>query len=951
METEIRKNFVQSRLPWIIAAGGLLVYLVTLNTSLTFRSLPSLARAAGWDWQLAFQSPLNYLLTYPIRWLPGSIQLIALNLFAALCAAGSLGLLARSVAILPHDRTRDQRALERSEYSFLSIRSAWVPPVFAAAVCGLQLTYWQNAVVATGEALDLLLFAYVLRCVLEYRIDQRESWLTRSAFVYGLAITNNFAMIPFLAVYLGALFWILGVSFFNWRFLLRMFLCGLAGLLLYLLLPLLHAASDLSHLSFLQAARIELGAQKNALLNFPRYIVLLLSLTSIFPLIFIGIRWPAQFGEASAAGTALTNLMTHVIHGVFLVTCLSVTLDPPWGPKNVGFGFALLPIYYLGALSIGYFVGYFLLVFGIRRQEKVWQRLPLLRRVANYGIQAAVWLAVLGMPIALAARNAPKIWAANQGFLSDYALAAAKSLPPEGGIVLSDDGYQLYSVQSALRRQGRADKYALVDTRSLTLPAYHRYLSRRYPERWPAYLGERRVELRVEPAALLLFFTELYQNHALYYLHPSFGYYFETFYQEPRQLIYQLKRYPTNTVAAPELSKERIGERAQYLRSVRQSQLMPLIAAIPKNQKIDFLPPDAQAILMGARYSRAINDFGVAAQRSGALEVAGEMFEYALELNPQSPAAFINRDYNAKLQAGDRENPEPSEGAVERLQPYRGNWDDILGVNGPVDEPNSCYHLARALTRGGNYRQAAQELLRVVYFQPDNLSAHLALANMYMQIGMADRALGRLDEIEKAFGPKDLGLPDQLAIAEMRAWAYAAGNDFKKAEEFLMNLQEKHPQQSRPFRALVELYLSRGQVTNALSVLNKQLDLQPWDIQAQINYAALKIDRKDFEGAVKLLDRALEQQPQNGVALMNRAIANLKLGNLDAAQRDYETLRLSLPRPLPSVYFGLGEIAWRKKQRESALRYYDEYLKLTPPSSPEVQFIRDRIKTLKSGSF
>ena len=41
-----------------------------------------------------------------------------------------------------------------------------------------------------------------------------------------------------------ALVWVKGRTFFDWRFLLRMFALGLAGLLLHLLLPAINAASE-----------------------------------------------------------------------------------------------------------------------------------------------------------------------------------------------------------------------------------------------------------------------------------------------------------------------------------------------------------------------------------------------------------------------------------------------------------------------------------------------------------------------------------------------------------------------------------------------------------------------------------------------------------------------------------------------------------------------------------
>ncbi len=79
-----------------------------------------------------------------------------------MCAALTLGLLARSVAILPRDRTDVQRERERSAFSFLTIGSAWLPPFFAVLVCGLQMTFWEQATNGTPEMLELLLFAFVI---------------------------------------------------------------------------------------------------------------------------------------------------------------------------------------------------------------------------------------------------------------------------------------------------------------------------------------------------------------------------------------------------------------------------------------------------------------------------------------------------------------------------------------------------------------------------------------------------------------------------------------------------------------------------------------------------------------------------------------------------------------------------------------------------------------------
>jgi len=210
-EVSPEKKFVPAILPWLVAAGAAVVYFVTLNSWVSLNSLQYVAKVSGWTWQPELNGPAFWLVTYPFRWLPARAIPLALNLFTAICAAVTLALLARSVALLPHDRSRDQRQRERSAFSMLSVPAAWVPPVLAALVCGLQLSFWEDATVASADMFDLLLFAYAVRCMLEYRITDRESWLLRASLTFGVGMTNNWAMVGFFPAFVVALIWIVAL--------------------------------------------------------------------------------------------------------------------------------------------------------------------------------------------------------------------------------------------------------------------------------------------------------------------------------------------------------------------------------------------------------------------------------------------------------------------------------------------------------------------------------------------------------------------------------------------------------------------------------------------------------------------------------------------------------------------------------------------------------------------
>src|SRR5581483_10668336 len=112
-ETTRDKNLVASLLPWLLGAGMFVVFLLTLEHGVNPANLNSVIQISGWDWRPQLTGPLTFVATFPLRWLPANLLPIGLNVFAALCASLTLGLLARSVALLPHDRTHEQRQREQ----------------------------------------------------------------------------------------------------------------------------------------------------------------------------------------------------------------------------------------------------------------------------------------------------------------------------------------------------------------------------------------------------------------------------------------------------------------------------------------------------------------------------------------------------------------------------------------------------------------------------------------------------------------------------------------------------------------------------------------------------------------------------------------------------------------------------------------------------------------------
>jgi tetratricopeptide (TPR) repeat protein len=970
MATEIRpdprKLFVPRILPWLLAAAMLAVYCLTLNRWVSLFNYAAVARASGWTWKPEIVNPLFFAVTCPFRWLPLAQIPIALNIFSAVCAALTLGLLARSVAILPHDRTDAQRARERSVFSILTMRGAWLPPVLAVLVCGLQLTFWEQATNFTGEMPDLLLFAFVIWSLLEFRLDGREWRLFLAAFVYGAGMADNGAMVGFFPAFIAALIWFRGIGFFNARFLGFMALCGLAGMMLYLLLPVLTAISGEVPVTFWAALKYNFATQFYMVKLFfiqpeVRKTIWLLSLTSLLPVLVMAIRWNS-FGDTKQ-GMALANFMIHLVQAFFLVICVWVAFDPPFGPRNLvprllGFSLPFLTFYYLGALSVGYFTGYFLLVFGkelsARRQ---WQKISPPQKFAGLLVVAAICVFAILATAGLLYRNIPQIRAANDDTLRQFTSLTLENLPLTGGILLCDDPQRLIFIQSALASAGRARDFLPLDTQSLVWPAYHKFLHRKFPQQWPDTVNAAEMTNGVGPLHLIGLLATLAKTNALYYLHPSFGYYFEEFYMEPHGLVCKLKTLPDDTLLPPLPDQKLIAENNAFWSRAADEALIPIENSVAPPQPDAPVSPgerllkrlhiereqNPNAFTAGFYYSRSLDFWGVELQRAGQITNAAGCFQTALKVNPANAVAQVNMQFNRELQAGRTATVDLTKTAAD---PFH-NLNVILSQDGPFDEPSFCFQNGFALAQyNGYFRQAIAQFERVSELVTNYLPARIWLGQLYLASRLPDRALevlrGPLEQPEKF----SLTETNETQLNVLMSAVYFQKNDLAKGSQFFETEISRHPDDTNLLFTAAQAYLSRGLFTNALAVINRRLEISPDDPAWLFSKGYVSVQLKNYDDGIAALTRVLSIETNNPHALFNRAVANLASDKLDDARADYEALRQTYTNAFQIAY-GLGEIAWRKHDTNEAVRNYELYMASAPTNTAEAANILERLKSLK----
>lgn len=927
-------DFVRRRLPWLIAGAALILYGLTLNPWIGPGSLEATTQMAGWEGAIPFNRPLLWLVSLPLKLLPATLLPVAANWVAALFAAAALGTLARCVALLPHNHTREARMRGHADEPLLHIRLAWVPPLFAALLLGLQLTFWEEATAQTGEMLDLLIFATCIRCLLEYRLGLRESWLRRFALLIGVGIAGNWAMIGYAPLFLLALGWIRGLAILDARFLLGLMAWFFTGLLAYLLVPLVSQIQFGGDQGFWPVLHANLSSQKFGLLGLPRSKFLLLALVSLLPLVLVGIRWTGTIG--SRFENLVKSATVILLQAAFLGVAVYMAFDPAFSPRQLvrldpqQGRLALLTFGFSGTLAAGYFAGYFLLVGGQKPSNARERSTPVPRALGSLAA-GLVLLFSLAVPVFLVLRNWPAIRAQNGPGLEHFAGNLTALLPARPTILLTDDPALQQLAQAYFRSRKGGDGHLLFNSALAANAAYRQRLAREYGAHWPelARFADAHEGVAVPFLQLL---NRAVTNQAAYYLNPAVNFITEQLYPRPVGGLYRLTAYVPGQVAPPALSVAEATAIGRYW-----DRLQPELDAVTAASGLD--APNAKQV--AALWSRAANTEGVLLQQSGHLDAAAKLFARARGLNDKNVCSLVNSSVNTALRA---HLPITDDLRKPLADQPLGN---SLYQHGPLDEPQTLFAIARSIGLSANPlpRAAAIRFLRASELDPTFTMAALGYISACVNANEAGMALAAAQALRtrQVLKPEDLSELIRLEVA-----ALMLRDDVSGVEKLLVKARGELPKDTVAYDLLSQLYIQQGRNDEALQLVVQWQLMQPEDVNVSLRKGVILMSQQHFDQAIPQLDRVLIQRPNHEVARANRAISLLQLNRLDDARRDYEELVHQSPDQY-RYHFGLGKIADQKNEPSEAINHFRRYLELAPTNTTEFNDIVARLKQLQGG--
>lgn len=168
--------------------------------------------------------------------------------------------------------------------------------------------------------------------------------------------------------------------------------------------------------------------------------------------------------------------------------------------------------------------------------------------------------------------------------------------------------------------------------------------------------------------------------------------------------------------------------------------------------------------------------------------------------------------------------------------------------------------------------------------------------------------------------------PDAPKAFADYAAALTAARQYSKAQSVLADALDRMPNSPELMLQQAHLYLARGQDDKAIEWVDKTLksvqdirqkreealaqqsisgDVTVWYSDTAIDAAMLKAavlyDRKDYEGAITMFNRALQEDPQQSDVRSAKADAEVELGRFDAAIRDYKQALQFIPDFQPAL--------------------------------------------------
>lgn len=292
---------------------------------------------------------------------------------------------------------------------------------------------------------------------------------------------------------------------------------------------------------------------------------------------------------------------------------------------------------------------------------------------------------------------------------------------------------------------------------------------------------------------------------------------------------------------------------------------------------------------------------GQDAHARGNLQLAAQLYEEAIKLQPEFPEAEYQRA--TALVSLDRA-PE-AEKAFRRAIELRSDWALPAAALGAL------------LVRLNRPDEAEKYLTRALELDAKSVTARVAMARVHAQAGRREEALRALDALDE----ETKALPETIAL---RNAILTGGKPDAQSRAALEKILKSEPRNAALLARLGALYRTDDPL-RAVEYYARALEIEPRSVDYATGYGAALVQARRYQDAVAILRQVLAVTPDNYVAHANLAAALYELKSYMEALKQFEWLVKAKP-DIAATYFFIATAHDNLGEYDDALASYERFL-------------------------
>jgi putative PEP-CTERM system TPR-repeat lipoprotein len=232
------------------------------------------------------------------------------------------------------------------------------------------------------------------------------------------------------------------------------------------------------------------------------------------------------------------------------------------------------------------------------------------------------------------------------------------------------------------------------------------------------------------------------------------------------------------------------------------------------------------------------------------------------------------------------------------------------------------FQLGKAYTAVGKFEQATKEYQWLMERNPANPELKLELARLYVFIGKPELALKGAQEFAATH-------PDSPDALEIMGLASVGLNRLPDGESYLQRTLQVEPARLSAKLELAAVYLKRDKESEARKLLDEAIQANPNNTRPYQMLAVLEASKKDIDKALAVYAKIIAINPADRGAMYRSGMLYLEKNDLNSADKLADELVKKYPGK-PEGHRLKGIVNFTKKNYREAIAELQESLKQQP---------------------